>query len=225
MIDYALNLWLTFLAGIVAPLGAVCVWPLYPGFLAYLSNQLSGKESKKTYALLGFIATLGVITSLGIIGLIVTTLFRASLTNAIGIISPIAFIILGIVGILLIFNVDFGRFLPQTKAPILKNPLASAYVFGLFFGAIVLPCNPGPIIALFALSTGVTNAAANFSLFLVFGLGMGLPLLLFSIISAGRSQQIINWMSRRKTIINRSLGIVIVLITLYFLIFDFKVFG
>jgi|TARA_Y100000310_G_C20598816_1_gene771917 hypothetical protein len=31
-----LNIWISFLAGLFAPLGAVCVLPLYPGFLAYL---------------------------------------------------------------------------------------------------------------------------------------------------------------------------------------------
>ena len=30
---------ISFLAGLFAPLGAVCVLPLYPGFLAWLANQ------------------------------------------------------------------------------------------------------------------------------------------------------------------------------------------
>ena len=36
----------SFVLGLLTPLTAVCVLPLYPGFLAYLSNKLSGNESK-----------------------------------------------------------------------------------------------------------------------------------------------------------------------------------
>jgi len=36
--------------------------PLYPGFLAFLSSKFSEGVSKKTYAMLGVVISLGVIT-------------------------------------------------------------------------------------------------------------------------------------------------------------------
>ena len=55
-------------------------------------------------------------------GFIFTKLFSVSLTNAIGIVSPIAFGILGIVSLMLIFDFDFSRLFPKVSAPIFKNP-------------------------------------------------------------------------------------------------------
>jgi len=36
-----------FTLGLLTPLGAVCVLPLYPGFLAFLSKQASGNSSNR----------------------------------------------------------------------------------------------------------------------------------------------------------------------------------
>ena len=95
MINTLTNLWLSFLAGLFAPLAAVCVLPLYPGFLAFLSNKLSKgseiKDMKKAFILFGLITTSGVIVSMMVFGLVFTTLLQESLTKAVGIISPIAF--------------------------------------------------------------------------------------------------------------------------------------
>jgi cytochrome c-type biogenesis protein len=225
MVSAITNLWISFLAGLFAPLGAVCVLPLYPGFLAYLSSKLSGKESKNTIMMFGVIVTLGVITSMLIFGLIFTKLLQVSLTRAIGIISPIAFGILTLVSLLLIFNIDFGRFFPKTHAPVLKNPYLSSFIFGLFFGAIVLPCNPASLIVLFAVSTSTISFVTNFLNFVLFGIGMALPLLIFAIISATKSQQVIGFLTSHKRIINLVAGIIMFIISLYYLIFVFKVFG
>ena len=162
MVSIIANFWLSFLAGLFAPLGAVCILPLYPGFLAYLAGKLSKKSSKKTIILLGVIVTLGVMLSMFIFGLIFTTFLQASLAKAIGVVSPIAFGILAVISFLLIINVNLGKFFPQTHAPVLKNPFLSSLLFGLFFGAIVLPCNPASLIVLFAISTSTVSFFTNF---------------------------------------------------------------
>jgi len=221
-----LNFWISFLAGLFAPLAAVCVLPLYPAFLAYLSNQFSGEESKKTFILLGLLVTFGVISSMFLFGLIFTQFLQASLTNAIGIISPIAFGILAIVSLFLIFNFDFSRLFPkQIQAPVTKNPLLSSFIFGFFFGAIVLPCNPASLIVLFAISTSTIDFASNLLNFVFFGVGMALPLLIFSIISAQWSQQVIGWLSNNKRKINLFAGLIMLGISIYYLFFVFRIFG
>jgi len=223
-----LNFWISFLAGLFAPLAAVCVLPLYPGFLAYLSNQFSdkeGKEARKSFIFLGLMVALGVITSMFLIGLIFTQFLQTSLTNVIGIISPIAFGILAIVSIFLIFNVDFSKFFPQIKAPITKNPILTSFVFGFFFGAIVLPCNPASLVVLFAVSTSTVGFATNLLNFIFFGIGMALPLLLFSIISAQWSTKVIGFLTRNKRNINLIAGLIMLGISIYYLVFVFRIFG
>ena len=215
-----------FVLGLLTPLGAVCVLPLYPGFLVYLSNQLSTKMgSKRTIVLLGLIITGGVILFMLLLGLIFTTVLEVSLTNVIGVVSPIAFGILFVISLLLIFNVDVGRFLPRVHSPVTRNPWLSAVTFGFFFGAIVVPCNPLFIAVLFTRTASVTGFLENILRFLAFGFGIGFPLLVFAIISTTATDAIINFLTRYKRIINLIAGLIMLVISAYYLLFVFKIFS
>ena len=151
-----------FVLGLLTPLGAVCVLPLYPGFLVYLSNQLGGEEAgRKTILIVGLIITSGVVLFMVSLGLVFTTILQVSLTNVIGIASPIAFGILMVISLLLIFNVDVGRFLPKAHVGIKRNPWVSALLYGFFFGAIVVPCNPLFIAALFTRTISTVSFLEN----------------------------------------------------------------
>ncbi len=212
-----------FILGLLTPLTAVCVLPLYPGFLAYLSSKLSESEDKKAPLILGLLVTSGVLLFMLLLGLIFTTLLQVSLTKVIGIVSPIAFTILAIISILLIFDIDIGRFIPKVQTPRAKSPVLSALLFGFFFGAIVIPCNPLFIAALFARTLASVNFAANMLSFLLFGLGLALPLLAFSLISSTVSTSIIGFLTKHKRIINMVAGIIMFIISIYYLFFVFKV--
>lgn len=220
----------SFLLGLATPLTAVCVLPLYPAFLTYLTNQFQTKKgnsevSRKHYALFGLLVTVGVIIFMLLLGIIFTTILQKSLTNVIGIISPIAFSILALISILLIFNVDIGRFIPKAKTPTTKHPVLGALSYGFFFGAIVIPCNPAFIAAFFArafLATGFVSSMTNF---FSFGLGLGFPLLAFSLLSVNWSQSIISFLTRHKRKINLIAGIIMLVVALYYLICVFSVFG
>jgi len=229
MVSPLLNLWASFLAGLFAPIAAVCVLPLYPGFLAFLANQLRQNKTmikeSRLILILGLVTTAGVISSMVLFGFVFTKLFQASLTNAIGIISPIAFGILAIISIFLLLDFDMGKLFPKVHAPITKNPFLTSFVFGFFFGAIVLPCNPASLIVLFALSTTTTGFVLNFLNFIVFGLGMAAPLLIFAIISGAKSKKVIGFLTKKKTVINRFAGVIMLGISLYYLIFVFKILG
>ena len=221
------NFFASFVLGVLTPLTAVCVLPLYPGFLAYLANQSSkdNKVNKRQYALFGLLITLGVIIFMLLLGLIFTTFLQKSLTNVVGIISPIAFGILGFFSLLLIFNVDFGKFIPRLRTPTSKHPTIKALTYGFFFGAIVLPCNPAFIGAFFARALIIDNFASSMLNFLGFGIGIGFPLLAFSLISVNWSQKIINFATKNKKAINFTAGIIMLGISIYYLIFVFKVFS
>jgi cytochrome c-type biogenesis protein len=209
-----------FILGLLTPLTAVCVLPLYPGFLAYLSNQTNKKRS---LAYFGLLISGGVILFMLLLGLIFTTILQESLTSVIEIVSPIAFAILLIISILLIFDIDFGKIFPKVKSPITKNPYLTALIYGFLFGAIVIPCNPAFIAALFARSLLILNPIVNIFNFLFFGLGIGAPLLVFSLVSTNYSSQIINYLTSKKRIINLVAGSIMFAISLYYLIFVFNI--
>jgi len=216
-----------FILGLLTPLTAVCVLPLYPGFLAYLSNQFTSKVNKKTYALLGLLVTIGVLVFMLSLGLLFTTVFQASLTKIVGIISPFAFGLLGIISIFLILDKDMSRFIPhfKVKGPQKGKPLRSAFFFGFFFGAIVIPCNPGFIAIFFSRTALATNFLSSMTGFLAFGIGLAFPLFVFSLVSANWSTQVIGFLTKHKTAINRIAGIVMLIISVYYLTCVFMVFG
>jgi len=219
----------SFLLGLGTPLLAVCVIPLYPAFLAYLSNQFTaGKNieaTKKHYAMFGLLITLGVIIFMLVLGLLFTTVLQKSLTNIINIVSPIAFGILAIISLFLIFNFDFSRIFPQVRAPTAKHPTLNALLYGFFFGAIVIPCNPGFIAAFLSRAFLFSNFTSSMLNFTAFGVGLGFPLLAFSLLSANWNQAIIGFLTRHKRKINFLAGIIMLGIAIYYLFFVFKIFG
>jgi len=221
--NFITNIWFSFTAGLYAPIAAVCVLPLYPGFLSYLAGQITDKENKKTIAFLGFVVALGIVSSMLLFGFIFTALLQESLTKAISIISPIAFGILALVSLLLIFNVDFSKFFPQIKTPKAKNPLVKSFFFGFFFGAIVLPCNPAALIVLFAISTTAISFIQNLLYFAMFGVGMALPLIVLSLVSATKGGVVVNFLASHKRIINLLAGIIMLSISVYYLFFVFEI--
>jgi len=210
-----------FIEGLLTPLGAVCVLPLYPGFLVYLSNRAKNASP----LVLSFLVTLGVITFMGLLGLIFTTLLEVSLTKVIGIISPIAFAILGIISLMLIFNVDMSKFFPKINAPQAKNPLVESFFFGFFFGLIIIPCNPVFIALFFTQVISTTGFLLNMLQFLAFAIGISFPLMLLAGISSTKSKIIISFLTKHNRKINLVSGLIMLAISLYYLIFVFKVFG
>jgi cytochrome c-type biogenesis protein len=158
------------------------------------------------------------------LGLVFTTFIQASLTSVIEIVSPVAFGILGLMSLAMILGMDFQRYLPSKRGPEFKNPLLNAYSFGFFFGAIIIPCNPAFIATFFArafLFETPTSSLANFTLF---GLGIGFPLMAFSILSSTRSQEVIGFLKKYESLIHRGSGAVMLVISLYYLIIVFNVF-
>ena len=221
MVAFTAEIVTTFFIGIAATINP-CVLPLYPGFLAYISNKAN--NTKKSFRVLsGLIVLGGVVTFMLAVGLIMA-FFGLSISSFISTVSPIAFVLLVILGFLLIFNVDIGKFIPKPKTHFGKNPYLNAYIFGLFYGPIVIPCSGPLALTVFVYATTITSFLGKIFLFGVFGLGFGLPLIALSIISATKGSWLIEKMIQYKSLINRIAGVLIVILGLYYLIFVFRVY-
>lgn len=216
------SIWASLLLGVLTTITAVCILPLYPGFLSFLAS--SSKNKNTPIPLLGVLVVAGIITFMMIIGAIFGQLVSYTLTDFIGTVAPIAFSLLIIIGILLIIDFDFSKYMPQAQSPTTKNPLLSAYLFGIFFGLIVLPCNPGLLLTFFSKQLLTKSVTQNILDFIGFGIGLGSPLLIFSLISIPISRLIISFLTNHKSIINKISGILLIAFSLYFLIYDFGVF-
>lgn len=215
----------SFLLGLATPLTALCVIPLYPGFIAYLSKQLKDDTDRKTYALFGFIVVLGVITFMLVLGLVFTTIIQASLTNVIEYISPLAFILLGVISLAMIFDINFQKYIgfDESNIPEFSNPLFNGFSFGFFFGAILIPCNPAFIATFFARAFLFETPFTSLMNFLFFGLGIGFPLMVFTLISSRKSSEILKILQKHEKLVYKGSGILMLSISLYYLINVFKI--
>ncbi|MFC2028665.1 cytochrome c biogenesis CcdA family protein [Chloroflexota bacterium] len=190
-----------------------CIIPLYPGYLAYLSGTASG-ELKKGRFFLGFFVLAGVLTMMLILGLIIA-LLSVSVGRALSIIIPIADLLLITLGILLLADKNPFKALPQVKIPALKNPFFNAFIYGLLYGPIALPCSGPLVVGIFAISLSTAEALSRLNVFLWFGVGFGLPLLLLSLISGVLQRNITLWLARHSRLINIIGGLLLVGIGLY----------
>lgn len=215
MNDFA-NLYLSFFAGILSPLGAVCVLSIYPAFISFISNKFdSNLPFRSRMVILTWILVSGVLLSMFLVGLIFSLILKSSLTSIIQIISPVAFVILFIVGILLLFNVSLKLNL-RMKIRSFKSPFLTSFIFGLFFGVVVLPCNPASLVVLFALSVSTGEFIFNLFNFVLFGIGMSLPLILFAYVS---NDKWFTFLVNNKRKVDIVAGIFLILISIYYLLF------
>lgn len=212
----------SFGLGLATPLGAACVLPLYPGFLAFLSNR---PESGASVRQLGALVAVGVVGFMLAVGLVFSTLLGTSLTRVIGAVSPVAFALLAAGSLLLIGGVEIERHIPTVEPPRAGRPRLSALGYGLFFGAIVLPCNPAFIAVFLGRALLFTDPVGSLLNFLAFGAGMAAPLLALALVSDRYSDRVIGTLTRHSGVVNRLSGVVMLAVSLYYLLFVFDLLG
>ncbi|NLV25982.1 MAG: hypothetical protein GXY48_02260 [Methanomicrobiales archaeon] len=210
---------ISFLAGLYTPLGAMCVLPLYPGYLAFLAGRT--KSGGSSTALLGLAVTSGVLLAMFFFGMLFVSILKISTGDVIEILGPVIYLILAIMSIAMIAGVDISRFFPVVSTPTGKTPYITAVLFGAFFGLVALPCNPGSIILLFAISSTTADFIANFINFVLFGVGMASPLLFLSFLSMEKSRTVIKFFTTHHLLINRIAGVLMLIVALYYLVFVF----
>ena len=180
-----------------------CILPLYPGFLAYLSGAQQATGNRRGRYTLGFFVLAGVLTMMLALGLLIA-LISVSVGQALAIAIPLADLLIIGLGVLLLLNFNPFKRLPQIQVPLLSNPYANAFLYGLLYGPIALPCSGPLVVGIFALSLTAGEALGKLNVFLWFGLGFGLPLLLLSFLS-GAAQR---WITRQFALHARKINVV-----------------
>ena len=191
-----------------------CVLPLYPGYLAYLSGGLQGNGSSKLRYFLGFAVLAGVLTMMLILGALIAAL-SVSVGDALSVIIPLADFALVALGILLLLGKNPFTRLPQIRVPALSNPLMNAYVYGFLYGPIALPCSGPFVVSIFALSLTPAALFEKMVVFLGFGLGFGLPLLVLSLLSGAAQRSITGFFTRYTRWVNLVGGLVLIGLGIY----------
>ena len=190
-----------------------CVLPLYPGFLAYLSGQTEMGTGKYRY-FLGFFVLAGVLTMMLALGGLIA-LLAVPIGGVLAYVVPLADILILILGIMLLLNRNPFKSLPQVQVPVLRHPLLNAYIYGLLYGPIALPCSGPFVVGIFAFSVTAGEALNQLWVFLWFGLGFGIPLLILSLLSGSLQHQLTTLFARHSRVINIIGGLLLVGIAVY----------
>jgi cytochrome c-type biogenesis protein len=217
-IQSAITAFLVGLAATVSP----CVLPLYPGFLAYLSGGSIRRAGKGRYFLGGFVLAGVLVMMLALGGLIAVA--SAAIGQVLTLIIPLADLLLLILGGLLVCNVNPFTRLPQVQIPLLSHPFAGAFVYGLLYGPLTLPCSGALVVGIFAFSISAGAVLGKLALFLWFGLGFGLPLLGLSLIAGTAQRRIVHLAARGARWVNLAGGLLLLGLGVYNLALNWESF-
>jgi cytochrome c-type biogenesis protein len=180
-----------FMLGIFSTLNP-CVLPLFPGFLVFLSRIQEDSGTRVKRYLPGVFILAGVMASMLILGLIIF-LLSVSIGKALAWIIPFADALLIILGLLMLFDVNPFMRVSSINRIDTKKPLLSAFLYGVLYGPLTFPCSGPLIVGIFAYSLTIGEALDKMSVFLAYGLGMGLPLIILSLLSGAFQSRIVRF--------------------------------
>ncbi|MDZ4770827.1 MAG: cytochrome c biogenesis protein CcdA [Chloroflexota bacterium] len=204
-----------FSLGVTAILTNACLLPLYPGLLAFLAGSAQNERARRAAPLLGALVLAGVLTMMVAIGFV---LFLLNQTFGALLIVVLPIVYLAVIGMGIALLLDHNPFarLSLGQAPLLKNPYAAAFVYGLLLAPMTLPCT-GPIItSAFVLGARDSGALVDgLAYFLAFGLGFGFPLLLLPLVALPLQRRAVGWLTRQHTMLNRVSGLLLIAVGVF----------
>jgi cytochrome c-type biogenesis protein len=195
--------------GLLATLSP-CVLPLYPGFLAYLAARRDDRTPSRAARWLGLVVLAGVLTTMLVLGALMAVL-AVSTSSVLRIVTPLADVVVITLGVMLLLGRD-----PFAKLPILGPPtlgggmVRSAYVYGILYGPIALPCAAPLLVAMFGLSLSIDSFIGALAFFMAFGLGFGVPLLAISLLAYSTQLSLVRFFATHRVAVSRVAGVVLV---------------
>lgn len=203
-----------FVLGNTAILTNVCILPLYPGLIVFLAGTANNKHYSKSAKFLGLFVLAGVLSLMLVIGWLLFA-FQRSFGDILPILLPVIYGLVILMGALMVSGRNPFARLGRLNVPVLRNPYASAYTYGLLLGPMTLPCAGPLIVSAFLLGAGsAAGLASNLLYFLAFGLGFGWPLILLPLLALPMQRRFTGWMTGNYLALTRLSGLLLVLIGL-----------
>ena len=161
----------------LASAASPCLLPLYPSFLAYLSANTEALAGRRGTGLLGLIILFGVLTTMLMVA-VTLVVVSVPIGAVLAYLIPLTDALLIVLGVLLLAGRNPFARMSTVRVPFVANPFGRAYLYGLLLGPLALPCAGAFALALIAYSVGLADALQKILVFVVYGLGFGLPLVL-----------------------------------------------
>lgn len=191
--------------GNAAIIGNVCMLPLYPGLFVMLASRAEQGTSPRSLRWMGVLVLAGVLTVMVALGGILH-LLSTTFADVLPYVLPVAYGFVALLGVAMLLDRNPFARLSTTSSPVLRNPAASAFLYGMALGPMTLPCTGPLVISAFVLG-GVRGAGAfgdAIAYFAFFGLGFGWPLVALPFLAAPAQRRITGWLTTH----HRAVGIV-----------------
>jgi cytochrome c-type biogenesis protein len=212
-----------FTLGNAAILTNVCLLPLYPGMIAFLAGQ-NTKEGSSGANWLGLLVLAGVFTMMMALGLFFL-LVQQAFTPLLPVLVLLSYALVIILGLMMVLGRNPFARLSTIQAPVLQNPMATAYVYGLLLAPMTLPCTGAILIGALGRVVGLGSLVSELTFLSAFSLGFGWPLVLLPLVAVGAQRRFIGWMTGNHTMIERVAGLLLVAVGVYGFITDWRLFG
>jgi cytochrome c-type biogenesis protein len=209
-----------FILGNSAILTNVCILPLYPGLIAFLAGQAQNEKGRKATRWLGLLVLAGILTLMTVVGLLLY-LGQKSFGTILPLLLPFIYGMVILLGLLMVSGRNPFARLSISQAPLLSNPYAGAYLYGLLLGRMTLPCAGPLVVSAFLLGAGsFTGLTSSLAYFFAFGLGFGWPLVLLPFAAAPLQRRFTRWLTQNHTLLTRFSGVLLILIGLVGIVYD-----
>ena len=116
-------------------------------------------------------------------------------------------------GLMLLAGYNPFAGMSTVKSPVLSNPYATAYMYGLLLAPMTLPCTGIVIANAFLLGAGSASGLASEMLyFLAFGIGFGWPLVVLPLLAVSAQRRFTGLLTRNYKTLNRVSGLILLVI-------------
>ncbi len=202
--------YLLALASGVFVLFSACSYPLLPGYIAYyLGSKMTARQGLQG----GIICTFGLMLVFSIIG-IITTIFGSAIMAASPYFHLLAVIIIGIMGVLMLLGVGYPKFYLKIK-PTKRGGLLGMFIYGITYGLAALACSFPIFLSLILYSLTFGNFLESILTFILFSLGMGIPLIVTAILVSKTRHLLVRRITGVTGKIQRISGIFLIAMVIY----------
>ena len=210
-----------FLLGNAAILGNVCMLPLYPGMFVMFSQQATNPRARRLMPLVGLLVLAGVLTLLVVIGG-VFHLLSATVADVLDVVLPALYGVVLILGVGMLFGRNPFARVAVSSAPVLRNPAATAYLYGMALAPMTLPCTGPLIISAFTIGSvaGAGSLVGSIGYFVAFGLGFGWPLVLLPLLAGAAQRVITRFLTRHHRTVGIASGLLLISISVLGIVND-----
>lgn len=205
--------WEAFLLGNGAILGNVCMLPLYPGMFVMFAQQSGNERARKVLPFLGLLVLAGILTVM----IALAAFFHAistSFADVLDYVLPVLYTGVLALGIAMLFGKNPFARLSTANAPVVRNPAATAYLYGMFLGPMTLPCTGPLVLSAFTIGgvAGTGRLVDGLVYFVFFGLGFGWPLVALPFLATPVQRRITRFLTRHHRLIGALSGVLLIAI-------------